>query len=114
MYNYGNLSDVEFEDLCKDIMSEKLGMELRTFTKGRDSGIDICDSVVNPEVVIQVKHFFKSSFSDLRRSLKDEKTKLKNIGKVNIIYVHQWVLHQVMSGKYIVCFPSLWMMTIVF
>lgn len=82
MYNYGNLSDVEFEDLCKDIMSEKLGMELRTFTKGRDSGIDICDSVVNPEVVIQVKHFFKSSFSDLRRSLKDEKTKLKDIGKV--------------------------------
>ena len=40
MFNYKNLSDYEFEKLCCDIMSKKLGVQLRTFAKGKDGGID--------------------------------------------------------------------------
>lgn len=83
MYNYGNLSDVEFELLCKDIMSVRLGIDLRTFTRGRDSGIDICDQVINPKVVIQVKHYLRSGFSNLKSSLENEKKNLENIGCKN-------------------------------
>ena len=43
MYNYSNLSDFEFEILCRDIMQKKLGIKLYTFQKGRDGGIDISD-----------------------------------------------------------------------
>ena len=43
MYNYNNLSDFEFEILCKDIMQKKLGIKLYTFQKGRDGGIDVTD-----------------------------------------------------------------------
>lgn len=46
MYNFNNLSDVEFEILCKDIMQRRLGIELHTFAKGRDGGIDIVDNSV--------------------------------------------------------------------
>ena len=43
MFNYKNLSDYEFEILCKDIMQKKLGVPLQIFARGRDGGIDITD-----------------------------------------------------------------------
>ena len=58
MFNYGNLSDVEFEELCRDIMERKLQTHLHTYTRGRDEGLDICDKPINPKVMIQVKHYF--------------------------------------------------------
>ena len=79
MLNYGNLSDVEFEELCKDIMSERLGMKLRTFTRGRDSGIDICDDPANPQIVIQVKHYFFSGYTALKSAMKKEKNKVERL-----------------------------------
>lgn len=72
MFNLGNLNDYEFELLAKDIMERLLNIELFTFSRGKDLGIDICNSTINPEVVIQVKHYSKSSFSDLLRSMKKE------------------------------------------
>lgn len=80
MYNYGNLSDVEFEELCRCIMSDRLGVKLRTFTRGRDGGIDICDTPQEPNVMIQVKHYFFSDFPDLKRSLARE---LRNVKQKN-------------------------------
>lgn len=43
MFNYGALDDGQFEELCRDVMSIKLGIDLSTFTKGADGGIDACD-----------------------------------------------------------------------
>jgi hypothetical protein len=77
MFNYGNLSDVEFEELCRDIMERKLQTHLHTYTRGRDGGIDICDTPINPQVMIQVKHYFFSDFSGLKRSLQGEIDKVK-------------------------------------
>ncbi|WP_155994895.1 hypothetical protein [Butyrivibrio sp. WCE2006] len=44
-FNYCNLSDTEFEELCRDIMEKKLNTPLHTFTKGRDGVIDIRGNV---------------------------------------------------------------------
>lgn len=41
--NYSNLSDVEFEYLCEDVMSRKLSTRLERFAPGRDGGIDLTD-----------------------------------------------------------------------
>ena len=82
MFNYGNLSDVEFEELCRDIMQIKLGVKLHTFTKGRDGGIDICDMADHPQIVIQAKHYFSSSFSTLKSSLEREKPKLERFNHI--------------------------------
>lgn len=79
MFDLGNLNDYEFENLCKDIMERKLQKDLYTFSKGVDSGIDICDIKSNPKIVIQVKHYVKSSFSSLRTSLKNEVDKVNKI-----------------------------------
>ena len=72
MYNFRNLSDVEFEILCKDIMQKRLGTTLHIFSKGRDGGIDIVDNSFTKKIVIQVKHYINSTYSNLRTSLKKE------------------------------------------
>lgn len=79
MYNYSNLSDFEFEILCRDIMQKKLGIKLYTFQKGRDGGIDITDDPKNKKVIIQVKHYINSKYSDLLGTLKKEVQKVKEL-----------------------------------
>lgn len=77
MFNYYNLNDVEFEDLCKDIMSKMLGVELCRFAQGRDGGIDLTDDIQTKNIVVQIKHYIKSPYSALLSSLKKELEKVK-------------------------------------
>lgn len=79
MFNYKNLCDYEFEILCKDIMHKKLGVPLQIFARGRDGGIDITDDTVSKNVVIQVKHYINSKYSDLISSLKKEVSKVAEL-----------------------------------
>ena len=77
MYNFGDLNDVEFEYLCKDVMSSVLGIELRRFAVGRDGGIDLRSA--DGSIVVQVKHYIKSSVASLTAALKDEVPKVKKL-----------------------------------
>lgn len=72
MFNYHNLNDVEFEALCKDVMERMLSTKLRLFAKGRDGGIDLTDNVSTHNIVVQVKHYIRSTFSNLRTTLRTE------------------------------------------
>ena len=75
--NYSNLSDVEFEYLCKDVMSRKLSKKLERFGPGRDGGIDLSDTTYPRETIVQVKHYVRTDFSGLIRSLEKEVPKVK-------------------------------------
>lgn len=77
MLNYADLSDVEFEYLCRDIMARKLGMELRRFAAGRDGGIDLTNSIETKDVVVQVKHYIRTDSATLVRRINDELPKIK-------------------------------------
>ena len=79
MLNYGNLNDVEFEALCKDIMERKLKISLRRFAPGRDGGVDLTDDVSTKSVVVQVKHYRNSTTDQLVRSLKNELPKVSKL-----------------------------------
>lgn len=79
MLNYSNLSDVEFEYLCQDIMEKKLGVKLHRFAAGADGGVDIADSAVRPKVVVQVKHYINSTPAQLKSALKKELPKVKRL-----------------------------------
>ncbi len=43
MLNFSNLNDIEFEYLCKDVMSRMLDVKLQRFAAGRDGGIELTD-----------------------------------------------------------------------
>ena len=77
MFNYADLNDVEFEELCKDVMEKKLKEKLRTFARGKDKGIDIRND--NNTTVIQVKHYIKSTYSNLKTNLRKELKKVEPI-----------------------------------
>ncbi len=77
MYNLSNLNDYEFEVLCKDIMEKKLSTKLHRFAKGKDGGVDLCDSRKSLKYMIQVKHYINSKYSDLRTTLKEEIEKVE-------------------------------------
>ena len=77
MYQYGNLSDFEFELLCRDIMERKIGCSLRCFAPGRDGGVDITETKLSGCHMVQVKHYIDSSYSTLLSSLKKELPKVE-------------------------------------
>lgn len=79
MLNYDVLSDFDFEVLSKDILSRILGINLFYFAKGPDQGIDLADKIINPSIVVQVKHYSKSTFAQLKSSLKKELAKIDKI-----------------------------------
>lgn len=79
MLNFANLNDVEFEYLCQDIMQKKLNCSLRRFAQGRDGGVDLTDSVIKRNIVVQVKHYVNSSVDALVGALKQELDKIKKI-----------------------------------
>ncbi|QCQ12301.1 restriction endonuclease [Enterococcus avium] len=77
MLNYSSLNDVEFEELCKDIMERLLDVELRSYSRGRDGGVDLSDKPELRNIVVQVKHYSKSTFPTLKSSLKNEIEKVR-------------------------------------
>ena len=79
MYNYANLNDAEFESLCRDIMSRKLGVPLRRFGPGKDGGVDLTDDVHTRNIIVQVKHYKLSTVENLVRSLKGELSKVERL-----------------------------------
>ena len=72
-YNFSQISDFEFEELCRDLLQAELGLPLELFARGRDRGIDIrYIGVVDGEqrpIVVQCKRWAEDSFPKLLRHL---------------------------------------------
>lgn len=82
MYDLKNLNDYEFEMLCNDIVEKKLKKKFYRFPKGKDKGIDVCDNIDNPKLIVQVKHYIKSKYSNLKSVMKNEE--IDKIKKINL------------------------------
>lgn len=67
-YDLGALSYLEFELLIRDLLQEEWAVLLETFKSGKDMGIDI-RYIKNGTTVIQCKHFFNSTYSNLKSHL---------------------------------------------
>lgn len=79
MFNYTELDNNEFEYLCKDIIEKILETRLRIFAAGRDGGVDLTDSTITHNIVVQAKHYKNSKYSDLKTALKKEKYKVEKL-----------------------------------
>jgi len=76
-YNFKTLDDVEFEEFARDILSTHLNIDFRTYNKGRDLGIDL--SCNDREIIVQVKHYANSTFSNLKTTMKEDYIKIERI-----------------------------------
>ena len=83
-YNFSEISDFEFEALCRDLLQEELGLSLELFSPGPDGGIDIryIGSIENEAnvIVAQCKRWAANSFPKLLRHLsKEELPKIRKL-----------------------------------
>lgn len=81
-YNFSSINDKDLEDLTRDLLSKDLNMSFQSFKKGRDKGIDLRYSTVGDEneIIIQVKHYSGSKYSNLKSELKN--TELPKVEKL--------------------------------
>jgi hypothetical protein len=72
MYDFSTLNSFEFEKLACDLLNSNLKKNqdrFQVFKEGKDKGIDLyCD---NNDIVVQVKHYVKSSLSTLKSNFKN-------------------------------------------
>ena len=73
-YNFSSINDKDLEDLTRDLLSKDLNTKFQSFKKGRDKGIDLRYSTVGDEneIIIQVKHYVGSKYSNLKSDLKNK------------------------------------------
>ena len=82
-FNFDVLSPIEFEELCKDIISKKLDMDFKSFKLGKDGGIDLRNK--EKGVICQCKHI--KNYNNLINNLKKEVEKFKFIENMNEYYL---------------------------
>lgn len=76
-YDFTRLNDKDFEDLVIDLISAEMPtVKIERFMPGRDSGMDGRFYIGKNNVVIQSKHYVKSSYSLLITNLKKEAPKV--------------------------------------
>jgi DNA polymerase III delta prime subunit len=74
-----NLSDVDFEDLCRDIAQAETGLRFSAFGPGPDGGIDGRHAKGDKQTILQCKHYIGSSFSQLESAIGREAKKLPKL-----------------------------------
>ncbi|SFU59575.1 RecA-superfamily ATPase, KaiC/GvpD/RAD55 family [Pustulibacterium marinum] len=82
-YSFNTLNDKDFEILSLDLLNAEYNLNLQDFKTGKDGGIDLRFSSPNNKnsIVVQVKHYLKSSFSILKYKLENEE--LPKVRKLN-------------------------------
>jgi hypothetical protein len=76
VYNWENLSDHDFELVCRDVMAVLVGAPVEAFARGRDGGIDLRSGAGKSLILGQAKHRHRSSYGKLLTEVRQEKLKL--------------------------------------
>src|ERR1700674_2089632 len=83
-YDFLNLSFVEFEEVCHDLLEKEWQMQLQSFAEGADEGIDLrafTDS--ERQIIVQCKRY--KDYRRLYQAMKLELPKLERHGKFRYI-----------------------------
>jgi adenylate kinase family enzyme len=88
-YDFTSLSSYDFELLARDLLQKELkDKTFESFKSGRDGGIDLRYSVNKRNtIIVQCKHYAKSTFSNLTTELKKELPKIKKLSVNRYILV---------------------------
>lgn len=85
MFNFMNIDEIEFEELCKQILERKLGKTFRIFGRGADGGIDI-QANDNEKIIGQAKLYRNTSQTDTVGKIKKEANRI-NPKKIEQYYL---------------------------
>lgn len=74
-----NPSDIDFEDLCRDIARLETGLRFSAFGPGPDGGVDGRHAKGDKNTILQSKHYIGSTFSQLKSAVGREVKKLSKL-----------------------------------
>jgi hypothetical protein len=74
-YDFKQLSPHDFEELSRDLIQERDGIVLESFTSGRDGGIDFRYARGTDSTIVQCKHYAQTGLPGLLSHLKAEAVK---------------------------------------
>ena len=106
MYDFAQLSPIDFEELVRDLLSAEFNQHIESFGPGADQGIDARFSGKHGTTIIQAKHYFKSGRSALVKSLKLEDAKVAKLKPSRYIIVTSVSLNPEWKNKIIDAFTS--------
>ena len=87
-YDFRSLSDVDFEDLTRDLMEATWGLPLESFAAGRDTGIDLRYARTGDRsVIVQCKHYAGSTWPQLLAAAKAERPKVEALAPGRYVFV---------------------------
>lgn len=87
MFQFGNLSPTDFENLARDLIQVSEGLVFESFAIGPDSGIDFRFAAVDGDTIIQAKHYERSGFSKFKTACKAEVKKVQRLKPKRYILV---------------------------
>ena len=80
MYDFRDLSPLDFEELVRDLLQAHWKRQLESFGPGKDRGIDFRHIHGPGSIIIQAKHYVVSGPSALVRAVAQENEKAKLLG----------------------------------
>jgi hypothetical protein len=72
-YDFSSLSAVDFENLVRDLVGKHIGVRFEAFAEGPDDGIDGRHVRGEQSIVLQAKHYRRSTFSSLKSKMVKER-----------------------------------------
>ena len=84
-YNFANLSDVDFEDLARDLIGRELGIRFEAFAVGADEGMDGRHAAADGHIVLQAKHYIGSDLSGLKKAMRKERAAIDKLSPTRYI-----------------------------
>ena len=85
-YDFQNLSPIEFEALCVDLVSAVTGLRFESFSEGADGGIDGRHSTAEGNLILQAKHYKNSNWNGLKKAAKEEGKNLASLEPSNYYF----------------------------
>ncbi|MFC0804734.1 TIR domain-containing protein [Ensifer sp. P24N7] len=85
-YDFASLHHADFEELARALAGRALGVRFEAFPAGPDDGIDGRHATADGDIVLQAKHYGRSSFSALKSTMKRERA------SIDALKPHRYVL----------------------
>ncbi len=86
-YDFENLSPIEFESLCTDLLSTDTGFRFERFSEGPDGGIDGRHSSAKGNIILQAKHYKNSSWEDLKSAARRESQNVNGLNPTEYYFL---------------------------
>lgn len=99
VYDFANLSPIEFEGLCIDLLAAETGLRFERFAEGADGGMDGRHSRADGDIILQAKHFKGSTWSSLQTSAKKESIKVAQLKPLEYYFLTSQPLTQLRKSK---------------